>query len=195
MFLQWNNLSAEKQNILQLTPFRPFSIDLAQTSFTKNQRRISHSYFQIESGFYFYLLWLKPPLPQTSGELTNSSVLCSRSSRPNSSHQCGKPKQTYETLSRRLAGQQLLHHFWMILPQHIRARSPLNNPVGGLLAATHKQANPPHPKGTLLWNLRASLSPQSICGVATTSWATAFALGETNCVDLEAQNSDSYTVK
>lgn len=102
------------------------------------------------------------------------------------------------TLSRRLAGQQLLRHFWMIIPQHIRARTPLYNPVGGPFAATHKQTpmpNPPPPrptpKGTRLQNLRASLSLQSICGVGTASSATAFAPGETNPWDYESQYSDS----
>lgn len=54
-----------------------------------------------------------------------------------------------KTLSRRLAGQELLHHFWTIIPQHIRARPPLYNPVGGSFAATHKQTPmpPPTPPG------------------------------------------------
>lgn len=110
-----------------------------------------------------------------------------------------------KTLSRRLAGQQLLHHFWTIIPQHIRARPPLYNPVGGSFAATHKQTPmpnpPPRPPGPPQKALGCRIcEPPFLCSQfvelePTASWATAFAPGETNPCDYEAQYSDSQTVE
>lgn len=112
-----------------------------------------------------------------------------------SSCHCRKPKLTFWTDFEPRFGW--LRHFLMIIPQHIRARSSLYNPVGGPVAATHKQTSPtPH------WKAHAGrvceppfLCSQFVVELEPRAERRLSHPQETNPRDLEAQHSDSSTVE
>lgn len=99
------------------------------------------------------------------GELANLLVLVRHTETP--VVRVEKPKPTlWKDFEPRFGW---LHHFLMIIPEHIRARSPLYNPVGGPVAATHKQPRTPStaPAERHTAAERASLP---LCAVNLWSW-------------------------